>query len=534
MILSVLSFLPFAFSSNEIVGFVGVPGFAGNVNLATQVGQPLNRGLIQQDVRRLWSTGRFEDIRVKTAERAGGTSILFEVVPASDMRLHQLRIEPSSYGIRLSVLEGTTINRLRAHEIAAEGRRQLTAQGYRDAQVDYEMVPYSKGSVDLRLTVKAVDPVRVKYVQFSGAGDLDPKSALHALRPRRLLFWRLLPAYSPQAVDSDLAKVLSLYLSKGYFDASVRWRDTDFNGNDASVRIDVQPGPHYRAPEQASLCSEFLAERREAERAGILDFSARVSVKTTGEAAHLESATERGPAYRVGRINFSGNRHFSDATIRRAFVLEEAQPLDEFLLRKSLDRLNQANLFERVDAGNVVIVPNESTGLADVNIPLKEPKRGKWSLSGPVGPTSIGGALTASVSSRLPPWGSKMFELSTYTASISFLAFAHPIIPVAGAVRNGIVLALDRPFSPAAGWASGFMIAPRLGWQASAISYGTAQIRGRLLPKLAGDRDPILPVTLETSTGEKTMFCEPPLPRLSALRKTAALGLQFMGALPVF
>jgi outer membrane protein assembly factor BamA len=52
------------------------------VNLTSQAGQPYDAYSIRKDVRALWSTGRFDDIRVETAPSAGGISIIFRVTEA--------------------------------------------------------------------------------------------------------------------------------------------------------------------------------------------------------------------------------------------------------------------------------------------------------------------------------------------------------------------------------------------------------------------------------------------------------------------
>ncbi len=518
------------FSVNDIVTSVEVRGAEPNVKLQTQVGRPVDQHAIAQDLHRLWTLGAFEDIRVNAADRAGGKAITFDIMPSRAPQLREIRIEPSSYGLRLKVPQGTPLNELRAHEIAAEAARQLRAQGYLDARVESEVAPFAKGLSDLRLIVHASDPLRVRNITFSGdpvMNETELRRSLKTLHTRRILFWRILPAYSPQAVDLDLARIVSLYLSKGYFDAGVRVEDAPVDGkNHVDLRISLSAGPHYQAAPVD--CARLLADRRQAERDGILDFSVRVKVEPVGDGAHLETSIERGRAYRVGRISFTGNRHFSDTAIRANFVFDEAAPFDEYLLRKSLARLNRANWFDSVAASDVIIHPDDSTGEANIVIPLTEPKRGKWSLSGPVGPSSIGGPLKASISERI----------AGYSVSLSLIAFAHPIVPALAVLTPRFVplAVLERPYSPSNGWLSGFAIAPQLGWQAMAAAYVTTQLRQRLTPLLAGDRGitPDLPVTMETPTGEKTLFCEPPEPRFFVARTAAAFGLQVLGSLPIF
>jgi hypothetical protein len=93
------------------------------------------------------------------------------------------------------------------------------------------------------------------------------------------------------------------------------------------------------------------------------------------------------------------------------------------------------------------------------------------------------------------------------------------------------VLALSRPFTPGEGWKSGFSIVPQLGWRAAALLYATSQIQHRLLPVLSGDRGLVaeLPVTVEGPSRDGVMFCEPPAPRLMALRTAASFGVRLIG-----
>jgi hypothetical protein len=259
-----------------------------------------------------------------------------------------------------------------------------------------------------------------------------------------------------------------------------------------------------------------LKQQRAAQREGILDFSARLT-------PDLELHVERGPAYRVGRIEFSGNRHFGDAMLRRNFLLDEGGVLDERLLRKSVDRLNRTELFEPIAMEDVMIGSDEKTGIADIRIRLRERKRGAWNISGPMGPASFAGPLHGSLSGRV--W-------SSFVVSVNLFAFAQPILPAwAIASKHALfpVLALQRPFSPANGWLSGFTFAPQLGWRASALSYATTQLKQRALPALAGDRSlvPAVAVVVERPGREVPMFCEAPGARFAWLRRTASLGLAF-------
>jgi len=526
-------------SSAEIVQAVVVRGTHRFVDLATQVGQPFNAETIRKDVRALWGTGRFADIQADAEHGPTGASVLFRLTEAPERRLRKVIIEPSSYGLHLALAEGDFISRPRAESAALDASRLLQRQGYPDAHVSFDLTPVENGRADLRLAVHPGDTRKVKRVEFLGDPGLPPhelQHSLHALRTRRILGWPLYPAYGSEAVESDLARIRSLYFSRGYFDANARVEEASAQ----SLAIRIEAGPRYDlSSNPLPACSCLLAARRAAEREGILDFGATLHVSTSGDTAGWSLDLQRGRAYRVGRIVFSGHHHFSDSAIRSNFVLNEGQRLDEQLLRRSVAPLNRTGLFEPIGENQVAIHADAASGAADIAIHLTERKKGGWRLSGPVGPASLAGPLEASISSRLPAWGAAMFELSTYAASISMFAFARPLLPALGiSTKHPLlpVLALRRPFLPGDGWRSGFAIAPQLGWRAAGIVYGVTQLQERLGPVLSGDPrlESELIVPLEGPRGDGAILCDPPQPRLRAVRMTASLALRFLGAVASF
>ncbi len=266
----------------------------------------------------------------------------------------------------------------------------------------------------------------------------------------------------------------------------------------------VEPSNEIRYEISKDLCRTLFMDRRDAQREGVLDFTARFDF------AHGLSM-ERGRPYRVGRIDFTGNRHFSDNLVRRHFVLDEGAIFDERLLRRSIARLNRSALFEPIDQRSVVVNRDAASGIADVTLRLTERKRGGWNLSGPW-------PLQASVSARIPKWATYAASVSVYGSTLKLLNLPRRFIPI---------LAMHRPYTAAEGWKSGFAIAPQVGWRGGGIGYAATQVQRRLLPVISAERnaEPPLAVTgdIETSCVLK--------PKLRILRTAATLGLQFVGTI---
>jgi len=311
---------------------------------------------------------------------------------------------------------------------------------------------------------------------------------------------------------------------QGFPDAKVRYALVPVGRGEVDLELTLDRGDFRREARRRAkgnvldrgVCAPLFAARREAQRQGVLDFTAT----RDGEG---RVTVERGASYRVGRIEFLGNHRYGDRAIRRNFLLQEGAVFDEQRLRRSIARLNRVAWFERIGQRDVLVHPDEKTGFASVTVRLNEPGSGSWRLSGPAGPLSFGGPVQASLRSRLPWW-------TTYTVSASLFVFGHPLLPIVNAPKGLIpVLAVERPYVSGDGWKSGFAIAPRLGWKNSAVSYAATQIQQRLLPLVSGERG--AQASLDVG-GEAPGVCQAPRSRLGLLRAAATLGLHFLGSLP--
>ena len=220
-----------------------------------------------------------------------------------------------------------------------------------------------------------------------------------------------------------------------------------------------------------ALCACLLDLRRSAEAQGRLDFTAEVE-PAGADGPDLTARIWAGSAHAVGRINFAGHSGINDSTLRRAMTIYERDLLDVGQLRRSLARINDIGVFEPLTLADISIARRDDGVTADLTIPLRERKRRWWSVSGPMVPGI--GALQASLSSRLPPWGRGVFEVATYFVSLNMVGFAKPF------------LALQRPVIPGQELFSGFAISPALSPRAMLRHYGLTHLAYRIGPMLDG------------------------------------------------
>ena len=164
--------------------------------------------------------------------------------------------------------------------------------------------------------------------------------------------------------------------------------------------------------------------------------------------------------------------------------------------------------------------------MADIDIHLNERKHGSWNFSGPL-------PLSATISVRLPAWGQQVLELSSYAVSFNLLAYSS-ILKLTTARRFLPILSLERPFTPGAGFLSGFAYSPQIPWKLQAANYVFTQFERRIQPVLAGQRGPDITVSFQRPAGEAALICESPKPRFSTARMVVGVGLELLRSFASF
>jgi hypothetical protein len=192
-------------------------------------------------------------------------------------------------------------------------------------------------------------------------------------------------------------------------------------------------------------------------------------------------------------------------------TIYERDLLDLGQLRRSLARINGIGVFEPLTLADISIARRDDGVTADLTIPLRERKRRWWSASGPVFPGI--GTWRATLSSRLPPWGRGVFEVTTYFVSLNVAGLAKPF------------LALQRPVIPGQELLSGIAVSPALSPRAMLLHYGRTHLAHGLGTMLDVERIEPLAVSV-TSAGAleaEPLICVAPKPRLWWLRRGGAV-----------
>ena len=279
------------------------------------------------------------------------------------------------------------------------------------------------------------------------------------------------------------------------------------------VNFDVVRGRFSPPLDMKTICGCLFHQRRDAEKQGIVDFSATMD----------ESGVPKvllGKPYTVGRINFFGYKRYSDSTIRRNMVLDEGAPLDSEQLRNSLEPSQSLR-----HVRNHRRAPGADQGHAS-------PRSGRHQH--PPGRTQArrmellrpGAAHRFHQHAPARRGESDVFELSSYAVSFNMLAYSS-LLKLTAAKRFLPILALERPFTPGAGWLSGFALLAANSRQADGGKLSVHAIRPA--HTAAAGRNSAVRISGDfkrPAGGEATLICESPKPRFYIPRMVLGIGLQ--------
>ncbi len=430
--------------------------------------------------------------------------------------LRRVRFEPRHFELPTPVHSGTLVDRAGVARLAKTFEERLKDSGYREATVHFELIPASIRQADILFRVNQGRRYLVDTVGVSGMSPEDSRQVariLRGIRPRRLLpgiprvwkGWKLRPQLNQEALNLALQNLRSHYISRNYLDATATVEAVEFKEDLALVSVRVLPGTAYRVeslqisdsltparldtlPSQLplkELCHCLMQKRSQAERSGISDFEAHLLVRPayqTGEPwtqprVSLSARTQAGPACRVRTIEFRGNHHVSDLTLRKVLLLSEGEWFDRGLLRRSLTRLNLTGLIHPVSEFDVEVQRDSAQHMVDLVISVRERDRGRWFLGAP----AWGGLSRAgfSIGSRLPNWGPSCLELPTYFVTFNLMS---PLLglPVVSFNQAHFSISLTRPNLPGQSWRSGFQVSPQVSWPRMLLAAGIHQVKPRL------------------------------------------------------
>jgi outer membrane protein insertion porin family len=431
----------------DIVGNRRVPTETVKARIYTRVGDVYDEAALQRDLRSVWNSGYFEDVRMEREQSAKGWTIHIYVREKPTIRTieyHGLNAVSVSdvlerykkAKVPLSVdspYDPTKVIKAKVvlQQLLAEHGRQFAT-----IAVQVQQVP--PASVSVTFNIKEGPKVKVGKITFKGNRHVKSRTLQAAMKnlkpigiPQSIFLESLFAkTFDASKLDEDAERVRDALQQHGYFKAVVddpktQMRDVDSKmhvpfvqsgkGKVMDITIPVEEGDKYKLKSIAfkntqairntqllrglfpikdgdtfdnHLVGKGLDNLRKAYgELGYINFSSVPSTEIDDEKKliTLTIETEEGKPFFVRRIEFQGNTTTRDRVIRRELLVQEGQVFNSRLWELSVLRLNQLNYFDTLKPeDDTERKLNEQDGTVDLTVKVKEKGKNSIGLTGGV------------------------------------------------------------------------------------------------------------------------------------------------------
>ncbi|MEM1059477.1 MAG: outer membrane protein assembly factor BamA [Verrucomicrobiota bacterium] len=384
-------------------------------NMRTTIGQPFSARAVEEDVRNLYATGFFVNLRIQDEPVPGGVKVVVIVQPKPLIKEIVIRGNEKISTDRILKEVGISNGDPLSEQQVAEGERKIREyyqdKGYEKIKVSYKIdINEQFGRAVVTYTVQEGERNFVAGIEFEGnksfkAGELRK---LFKTRKKGLLsFIDGSGVYKDAQFKDDLRNLRLFYQDKGFIDMQIKDVKYEYPKKERMVitivifegieyrvgRIQFQGNTLFTTPQIRSrlvmkegdiFSPSGLGKNIEAiedlygER-GYID--TRVSPERL---ANVESGrmdllfvVSEGPQSFIEKITIQGNSKTKDKVIRRELAVAPGEVYDSVLVDASKKRLENLAYFEKVDiAPRNTNVPNRK----DMVVTVQEKRTGSISF----------------------------------------------------------------------------------------------------------------------------------------------------------
>lgn len=381
----------------------------------TRVGQKLDRKRLSRDVRRLFATGFFKDIRVTGVVRADGRHLTVHVVEnpvIATLEFEGLHEVPEKdLRRRLKLKAGHILNEPEIRRAITTIRKGYLKKGYYQIDVQPVKKVRKDGRVDLTLKVHEGEVTRIKRIRFIGNHAFDSRtlSGVMASSDEGVSAWfRHRDVFDRQRLAADDQLLAQYYMNHGYLDARVESSLLSLSPDKRWFYIThtISEGPLYKVS-SIKLQGDMVPDRKTLEN--LLELHAgdtysleklrnsinAITVRVGDEGYAFATVTplferhadeqrvdisldiEKGREVYVERIEITGNTKTEDQVLRREMRQMEGARFASSKLETSKKRLKKLGYFEDV---RVKMPRGSSQDKVVLKADVDEKSTGSWRI----------------------------------------------------------------------------------------------------------------------------------------------------------
>jgi len=339
---------------------------------------------MDRSLKTLYATGLFSDVKL----RRDGNTLVVTVVenPIVDRIAFEGNHKLTDDNLRSEVqLRPRAV--FTAAQAQADRQKLLDLYAHRGrfaATVEPKIIQLPDNRVNVVFEINEGDSTLISRITFIGNRAFSESKLREVVDSRQSAWWRFLStsdSYDPERVNFDKELLRRFYLKNGYADFTVAAADAELSPDRSSffLTYSLHEGERYRVGKlsvdsklahvdgasllpdvQLSVGDWYDGDAVERSVQAMIDdvqgrgnafvqVQPRISRDQAKHTVDLVFDVTEGPRVYVERIDIVGNTRTEDKVIRREFRLAEGEAFNAAAIRRSRQRLQDLNFFNKVD-----------------------------------------------------------------------------------------------------------------------------------------------------------------------------------------
>ncbi|WP_246189462.1 outer membrane protein assembly factor BamA, partial [Methylacidimicrobium cyclopophantes] len=224
-------------------------------NMHTTVGQPYVATTVEEDVRNLYATGLFTNLRITSEPMGDGVKVLVVVQPKPLIKeivikgAQGVKIETVKHQMKAKV--GDPLSEFQISADAEKIKEYYQNHGFGDAQVNYKIdVNEEFGRAVVTMLISEGEKRFITLMRFEGNNSFPAKELQKQFKTKKknlLSFFNKSGLLKEEQFQEDLRKLKEFYQNHGYIDMSIRDVKVDHpTKEETAITIVIHEGVQYR------------------------------------------------------------------------------------------------------------------------------------------------------------------------------------------------------------------------------------------------------------------------------------------------
>lgn len=385
--------------------------------IKTKAGDRYQKAKLTDDLKRIFSMGYFEDIRIEAdrneQDGVAKTRIIFTVQEKPTVRYIKVKgnkaIETETVMKEITITEGSILNsaKIRANIKLIEALYE--DKHYHNTKVTYKTYPKEKNQAELEFNIEEGEKVLIKEINFVGNKAYTVKQLKKLMKTDEKGFFSWLTSsgqLNTADLNMDMAVIGSDYQKNGFIDVKIGEPEIKYEGKWIFITVKIEEGIQYKRGKidiegdlieskenligKLSMTKEEYLNKEVLQKDVIsltdvysdkgyasVNIHPRINRNDETKTADLVFDVKKGNLVYFDRIIISGNTVTRDKVIRRQIHVYEKELFSGSKLKRSIRNLYRMDYFEDVKVDTQKGAADDTMNLM---IDLKEKPTGTFTF----------------------------------------------------------------------------------------------------------------------------------------------------------